>query len=62
MAVAADRYTIGVLRAPRQQAMPSRSPRANAAAQWWRNGHSHLDERDLDRSGTSDGRASGPLL
>lgn len=48
MPVSADRYTSEFFAAPSPDgARVVFSARGNSAAQWWRNGHSHLDESEL---------------
>ena len=48
MTVSADRYTSEFFARRRRtaSASPSRA-RGNSAGQWWRKGHSHLDESEL---------------
>ena len=63
MPVSADRYTAEFFAAPAPDGQHlAFSARGNAASQWWRNGHSHLDESELwlvDISATP-GAASSP--
>src|SRR5262245_61650020 len=48
MAVAADRYTTEYFAAPAPSGeVVAITARANAGSQWWRNGHSHLDESEI---------------
>ena len=48
MPVAADRYTTEYFAAPSPKGgVLAITARANAASQWWRNGHSHLDESEI---------------
>ena len=47
MAVAADRYTTEYFAAPSPTGDVAITARANAASQWWRKGHSHLDESEI---------------
>jgi Tol biopolymer transport system component/C-terminal processing protease CtpA/Prc len=48
MPVAADRYTTEYFAAPAPSGdVVAITARANAATQWWRNGHSHLDESEI---------------
>jgi tricorn protease len=48
MAVAADRYTTEYFGMPAPAGdVVAITARANASAQWWRNGHSHLDESEI---------------
>ena len=48
MAVSADRYTSEFFAAPSPDGKRvAFSARGNGAAQWWRKGHSHLDESEL---------------
>jgi Tol biopolymer transport system component/C-terminal processing protease CtpA/Prc len=48
MIVAGDRYTTEYFAAQSPaDATVAITARANAAAQWWRNGHSHLDESEI---------------
>ena len=56
MPVAADRYTTEYFAVPSPAGdVLAVTARANAGSQWWRNGHSHLDESEiwLVRTGTS---------
>lgn len=56
MPAAADRYTTEYFAAPAPAGdVLAITARANAGSQWWRNGHSHLDESEiwLVRTGTS---------
>src|SRR5262249_32738397 len=46
--VAADRYTTEYFAAPSPAGdIVAITARANAGTQWWRNGHSHLDESEI---------------
>ncbi|MGE0360047.1 MAG: S41 family peptidase [Vicinamibacterales bacterium] len=48
MPAAADRYTTEYFAAPAPTGdVLAITARANAASQWWRNGHSHLDESEI---------------
>ena len=48
MAVAADRYTTEYFAAPSPGGdVVAITARANAGSQWWRKGHSHLDESEI---------------
>jgi tricorn protease len=48
MAVSADRYTSEFFAAPSPDGQTvAFSARGNSSAQWWRKGHSHLDESEL---------------
>ncbi len=48
MAVAADRYTTEYFAVPAPSGdVVAITARANAGSQWWRNGHSHLDESEI---------------
>jgi Tol biopolymer transport system component/C-terminal processing protease CtpA/Prc len=48
MAVAADRYTTEYFAVPSPTAdVVAITARGNAGSQWWRNGHSHLDESEI---------------
>src|SRR3954466_15270409 len=48
MAVAADRYTTEYFASPAPAGdVVAITARANAGSQWWRNGHSHLDESEI---------------
>jgi Tol biopolymer transport system component/C-terminal processing protease CtpA/Prc len=48
MAVSADRYTSEFFAAPAPDGQRiAFTARGNSAGQWWRNGHSHLDESEL---------------
>jgi tricorn protease len=48
MPAAADRYTTEYFAAPAPSGdVVAITARANAASQWWRNGHSHLDESEI---------------
>src|SRR4051812_6831486 len=48
MPVAADRYTTEYFAAPSPSGdVVAITARANAGSQWWRNGHSHLDESEI---------------
>ncbi len=48
MAVSADRYTSEFFAAPSPDGQSiAFAARGNSAGQWWRNGHSHLDESEL---------------
>jgi tricorn protease len=48
MAVAADRYTTEYFAAPAPSGEAvAITARANAGSQWWRKGHSHLDESEI---------------
>jgi Tol biopolymer transport system component/C-terminal processing protease CtpA/Prc len=48
MPAAADRYTTEYFAAPAPMGdVVAITARANAASQWWRNGHSHLDESEI---------------
>src|SRR5712691_6756630 len=65
MPVAADRYTTEYFASPSpMDDTVAITARANAAAQWWRKGHSHLDESEiwLVRSGRAQRSAAGAGL
>ncbi len=47
MQVAGDRYTTEYFAAPAPSGELAITARANAASQWWRKGHSHLDESEI---------------
>jgi tricorn protease len=47
MPVAADRYTTEYFAAPSSGDTVAITARANAGSQWWRKGHSHLDESEI---------------
>ncbi len=48
MTVSADRYTSEFFAAPSPDGQRvAFSARGNSAGQWWRKGHSHLDESEL---------------
>jgi Tol biopolymer transport system component/C-terminal processing protease CtpA/Prc len=47
MQVAGDRYTTEYFAAPSSSGAMAITARANAASQWWRKGHSHLDESEI---------------
>ena len=47
MQVSADRYTTEFQPTPLADGSMIFAARGNSAGQWWRNGHSHLDESEL---------------
>jgi tricorn protease len=47
MPVAADRYATEYFASPSPSGVVAITARANAATQWWRKGHSHLDESEI---------------
>lgn len=59
MPAAADRYTTEYFAAPSPAGdVVALTARANAGSQWWRNGHSHLDESEIWLVKTSGGTPS----
>jgi Tol biopolymer transport system component len=65
MPIAADRYTTEYFGSPSPAGdVVAITARANAGSQWWRNGHSHLDESEiwLVREGAAQaGAKAGPV-
>ena len=64
MPVAADRYTTEYFAAPSPGGEAvAITARANAGSQWWRKGHSHLDESEIwiVRPAVGTGPGSGPI-